>query len=779
MVLEELIDEVKKMFDNSDTSVKIDQGKDFLKFKKMREGFTASEKNLNELDEMHQLDSDLHRSISNYATVSKILASDSLKYLESEKNLTGLKETNIAIVKRNPYANGNYEGCFADKDFSAIGKPINNGEKYSESSCRKMAIEQNSSVYGLQDIDENGKGLCVIGDNLEQAKKYGSPSTNEYGKNNDSSGIYGGYYTCPDGSTYEVGEVAGTSCGALDGVGGVAGECFKKSGPWSGNKVVCGKVPNDKDELVRMGYVKKPSWTNPPLKLPSNISKDGRCGPQYGNKVCQGNSCCSQYGWCGGTQGTTSAWCSDGQQGVSSGKYDGKPILQTSVTDNKNNPPTYIGGKAGPDSSRDHSYVFKTREQAESACKSYGYERLASTEEVRGWELCATGWTSDGTGGWWWGPNSKSGCGSVNSWNSWKPDGAGAWCYGTQKTKASPLSGCKKGDSGSMIGTKNTNAVYSQNIPENADLRKVGYINDKGFLSEYPKSMIKKGETYTIMENQDSPGNDLIQKRGVGTECAKERGSCKCEGIVKYGVGDSWAEKRVSGTVNCSNSVFGDPKWGSAKKCICIPDEVSSVESCKNICNNDDKCAGFTYKKSNKRCLIKSDKMYPESKTLDSNNDVDLYIRNPSVNNNATCSNKIVGVDSHQFKSFKTTGKEMTMDRMCGLASDTKDSKEIVKNERNKIMSLSEKIVNRMDSLTKNKDEMNNLQPKLQNKLLKSINNYKQVVKNIKSGEERNETIGGQVDNSDLLLINRNFNYVMWSILAIIAVIVTIKVMKR
>jgi hypothetical protein len=715
MVLEQLMDEVKKMFDDNDNQVKIDQGKQFLKFKKMREGFTASEKNLNEFNEMDQLDTDLQRSISNYATASKTLASDTLNYLESEKNVTGLKETNVAVVKLNPYPAGKYEGCFADKDFSAIGKPVAKG--VDEATCRNMAIQQNKSVYGIQNVDENGKGDCMISDDLNKAKKMGTPSINQYSKNAGGAGSYGGYYTCPDGTTYEVGDVSGSGCGSLDGVGGVAGECFQKSGSWSGNKVVCGKPSNDK--LGAMGYVKNPTYVNPPLKLPSNISTDGRCGPGFGNKVCPGNTCCSQFGWCGGKQGTSSAWCSDGQEGIDGGKFDGKPILQTSVSNNKNNPPTYIGGKAGPDNSRDHSYVFKTRQQAESACKSYGFDRLATTDEVRGWQLCATGWTNDGVG-WWWGPDEKSGCGQANNWNSWKPDdGAGAWCYGKRKPTAAPIVGCKKGPSNFMGGTTNSNAVYSQKLPENADLRKVGYINEKGVISEYPKSMIKKGNTYTMIAGQDSPPNNL-------------------------------------------NEV-----------------DNTSVEGCKKICTDDDNCAGFAYSKSNKKCWTKNSKMYPEDKALIPNSDIDLYVRNPSLDNNASCSNKIVGINTDQFKSFKNTGKEMSMDSLCGLAGETKTLKENVKNERTKIMSLSEKIVNKMESLTKDKSQMDNLQPDVQNKLLKSINNYKRAVKNIKGGEKRNETIDGQVDNSDLLLINRNFNYVMWSIVAIIAVIVTIKVVRK
>tara|TARA_B110000008_G_scaffold261123_1_gene282267 strand:+ start:21 stop:833 length:813 start_codon:yes stop_codon:yes gene_type:complete len=270
-----------------------------------------------------------------------------------------------------------------------------------------------------------------------------------------------------------------------------------------------------------------------------------------------------------------------------------------------------------------------------------------------------------------------------------------------------------------MGGTTNSNAVYSQKLPENADLRKVGYINENGVISEYPKSMIKRGNTYTMIAGQDSPGNDVGGKSDT------------------------------------------------------------DVEACKKICNNDENCAGFAFNKSSKKCWTKNSKMYPENKALIPNNDVDLYVRNPSLDNNASCSNKIVGINTDQFKSFKNTGKEMSMDSLCGLAGETKTLKENVKDERTKIMSLSEKIVNKMESLTKDKSQMDNLQPDVQNKLLKSINNYKRAVKNIKGGEKRNETIDGQVDNSDLLLINRNFNYVMWSIVAIIAVIVTIKVVRK
>jgi hypothetical protein len=63
-------------------------------------------------------------------------------------------------------------------------------------------------------------------------------------KGSAQGGGWGGYYTCPDGTSYLVGD-NNNGCGSLAGSGGRSGGCNKKWGAWSGNKVVCGKkVPN-------------------------------------------------------------------------------------------------------------------------------------------------------------------------------------------------------------------------------------------------------------------------------------------------------------------------------------------------------------------------------------------------------------------------------------------------------------------------------------------------------------------------------------------------------
>jgi hypothetical protein len=52
------------------------------------------------------------------------------------------------------------------------------------------------------------------------------------------------------------------------------------------------------------------------------ISTNGRCGPQNGNKACPGNQCCSVFGWCGGSAGSKDDWCKT--YNAAGGRFDGQ-----------------------------------------------------------------------------------------------------------------------------------------------------------------------------------------------------------------------------------------------------------------------------------------------------------------------------------------------------------------------------------------------------------------------------------------------------------------------
>jgi len=63
--------------------------------------------------------------------------------------------------------------------------------------------------------------------------------------------------------------------------------------------------------------------------------------------------------------------------------------------------------------------------------------------------------------------------------------------------------------------------------------------------------------------------------------CASEHGVCACHGEVQYGANGRFSEWRaVSGSVNCGNSVFGDPIPGVVKACYCKPRCAAEREKC-------------------------------------------------------------------------------------------------------------------------------------------------------------------------------------------------------
>merc|ERR1712136_553328 len=79
--------------------------------------------------------------------------------------------------------------------------------------------------------------------------------------------------------------------------------------------------------------------------------------------------------------------------------------------------------------------------------------------------------------------------------------------------------------------------------------------------------------------------------------CAFEWNTCQCVGSVKYGYGSTWTDWReVDGSIECRNSVFGDPYHGQKKECVCQPSGVDTVDP--SICafsTGCEKCATVAF----------------------------------------------------------------------------------------------------------------------------------------------------------------------------------------
>ena len=80
-----------------------------------------------------------------------------------------------------------------------------------------------------------------------------------------------------------------------------------------------------------------------------------------------------------------------------------------------------------------------------------------------------------------------------------------------------------------------------------------------------------------IGDNQDPTPNGDDQPPSTVTRCAGEGGTCVLPGgisaTVWYGANTNWAvQNNVSGSIACTNAVFGDPLFGTAKACYYNPD---------------------------------------------------------------------------------------------------------------------------------------------------------------------------------------------------------------
>jgi hypothetical protein len=73
----------------------------------------------------------------------------------------------------------------------------------------------------------------------------------------------------------------------------------------------------------------------------------------------------------------------------------------------------------------------------------------------------------------------------------------------------------------------------------------------------------------------------LSTSTSTWTQCATEGGTCNVSGTVdvRYGTATAYVTKTVTGSVACSNTVFGDPAPGYAKTCSVAPSTTSTAST--------------------------------------------------------------------------------------------------------------------------------------------------------------------------------------------------------
>ena len=277
-----------------------------------------------------------------------------------------------------------------------------------------------------------------------------------------------------------------------------------------------------------------------------------------------------------------------------------------------------------------------------------------------------------------------------------------------------------------MFGNDNINAVYQiNNVGYSNNLGNVGYIDGNTVLHQYPSSMLGYSDQYNIYDNYTSTGNDISQI------------------------------------------------------------QVNDINACKEQCNSyqDNKCGGFVFEKGSNICYLKDAGTYPKSKRQYSSG-FSLGVRTPTIlNTNTNTNTKMVEIDSIQYQNYPK-GDDMTPDTNFNVPVINENIKNQILQVQNQLTSVASHIANKMEEMYNqdrnviSKMNMNDEQFKKQILMYRTVsmkeNEIKEGFQNISIDD-----INGLVKDTDLHVLQENYGYIFWSILAVGLLTVTFHVMRR
>lgn len=280
---------------------------------------------------------------------------------------------------------------------------------------------------------------------------------------------------------------------------------------------------------------------------------------------------------------------------------------------------------------------------------------------------------------------------------------------------------CSKMSNGIMGGGLNANAVYKiQKTAITKNMGMIGYIDANSNLYNYPNTNKKYMNSYsTIFNGYDSPNNDI------------------------------------------PGAAFGN----------------STIELCEKACNNNDDCSGFVANSSGDYCWPKTNKIYPFSNSLKQDADKSIYVRDvtPASLPNGV-SDKTNVIDSITYQNYINKGNIGSEYGLANATSLQKQQLQHLQSKMNmlstKIMELTNKFQNSALNVEKQSHENKSGIKNYINDIISSNNNIN-IINN-----EANGNIHNILKDSDIIVLQKNYEYLFWSILAVGVVLVSMNVKK-
>ena len=262
------------------------------------------------------------------------------------------------------------------------------------------------------------------------------------------------------------------------------------------------------------------------------------------------------------------------------------------------------------------------------------------------------------------------------------------------------------GPTGQLSGDdNNTVSLYSIKRENHTNIGKSGYIDEDGVLHQYPDELLKKNDKFYSIGKYSNDGNNI----------------------------------KITTNTNKSD--------------------------CEQICKTTDQCAGYVFKDGINECQLKNRNIFPNSARMFDDSS-ELYIRGNTVLNGSSCSKVVNSIDNSTWE-LSNIGDKMSMDTLCNLGAFTDADRNGLDDSNRTLLDSLNELYNRLTGETKTSIQINSDLERNRQTIDSLIKSRENVTENIKDKQDETRQHTALSEDTKKRLINENYNYMLWSILAV------------
>jgi hypothetical protein len=197
----------------------------------------------------------------------------------------------------------------------------------------------------------------------------------------------------------------------------------------------------------------------------------------------------------------------------------------------------------------------------------------------------------------------------------------------------------------------------------------------------------------------------------------------------------------------------------------------TNVNNCQAACNKNSECAGFLF--SQNECALKNSKMYPNSARAAAPG-IDLYLRGKTpITPPFGATNATNNIDSVRYNKYVDGG---ALGKNYGLANANSSQKQQLSKLQTKLDQLTRKLTNLTGRLGNG-----SLQAEAQIKT--NEQGVEEYLQDLGSNNDKIDLFSTSIENilsdSDIVVLQKNYDYLFWSILATGTVVVAMNIVKK